>query len=118
MPVRLVVSITPNGIKGKSFKLFLAQNPSKCIINLVEQASQVILDDDVAKIQSSTEKSYLEAQKWAVSVPIQDTTKSWDKKTFKFYRVAPTTDVHYHPEIGAYDPKLNKSLQARYGHKS
>ncbi|GJD21334.1 hypothetical protein RIVM261_062900 [Rivularia sp. IAM M-261] len=79
---------------------------------------QVILDDDVAKIQSSTEKSYLEAQKWAVSVPIQDTTKSWDKKTFKFYRVAPTTDVHYHPEIGAYDPKLNKSLQARYGHKS
>jgi lipopolysaccharide assembly outer membrane protein LptD (OstA) len=79
---------------------------------------QVILADDVAKIHNSTEKPYLEAQKWAVSVPIQNTTKSWDKKTFKFYRVAPTTDVHYHPEIGAYDPKLNKSLQAHYGHKS
>lgn len=79
---------------------------------------QVVLADDKTKILASTEKRYLEVQKWAVSVPIQDSTASWDKKTFKFYRVAPTEDVHYHPEIGAYNPKQEKFLQDRYGHKT
>lgn len=80
---------------------------------------QVVLADDKDKILSSTEKLYLEAQKWAVSVPIQeDNTPYWDKKTFKFYRIAPTEDVHYHPEIGAYNPKQEKFLQQRYGHKT
>lgn len=79
---------------------------------------QVVLADDKDKILASTEKQYLEVQKWAVSVPIQDSTPSWDKKIFKFYRIAPTEDVHYHPEIGAYNPKQEKFLQERYGHKT
>lgn len=79
---------------------------------------QVVLADDKAKILSSSEKRYLEVQKWAVSVPIENDTINWDKKTFKFYRIAPTECVHYHPEIGAYNPKREKFLQQKYGHKT
>ena len=50
---------------------------------------------------------------------IQDNnTPKWDKKTFKFYRVAPTEDIHYHPEIGAYNPKQQKFLRQKYGHNT
>ena len=71
------------------------------------------------RISKCTDKRYLEVQKWAVSVQIQDNnTPKWDKKTFKFYRVAPTEDIHYHPEIGAYNPKQQKFLRQKYGHNT
>lgn len=80
---------------------------------------QVVLADDKPKIFASGNKSYLEVQKWAVSVPIQENnTSGWDKKTFKFYRIAPTEDVHYHPAIGAYNPQQEKFLQEKYGHNT
>ena len=79
---------------------------------------QVVLADDKSKIFASVDKPYLEVQKWAVSVQFQDNTSSWDKKTFKFYRVAPTEDIHYHPEIGAYNPKQQKFLREKYGHNT
>jgi CRISPR-associated endonuclease/helicase Cas3 len=81
---------------------------------------QAVLADDVEKIFKSSNKPSLEAQKWAVSVRIQKgKTEKWEQnKAFKFYRVAPTEDVHYHPEIGAYSPEIEEFLKIRYGHKT
>ncbi len=80
---------------------------------------QVILEDDQAKVLNSPEKPFLEAQKFAVSVRIQKgKTHQWQRKTFKFYRIAPTEDVHYHPEIGAYNPNEQNFLKAKYGHET
>ena len=76
---------------------------------------QVVLADDKSKIFASVDKPYLEVQKWAVSVQFQDNTSSWDKKTFKFYRVAPTEDIYYHPEIGASDPKRRSFYEKNLG---
>ncbi len=79
---------------------------------------QVILADDIAKIFQSSVKPSLEAQKWAVSVRITNKTKNWERnKALKFYRIAPTEEVYYHPEIGAYEPN-NELLSNRYGHKT
>jgi CRISPR-associated endonuclease/helicase Cas3 len=81
--------------------------------------TQVILKEDLPKIFASANKPWLEAQKWAVSVRIQKhKTPSWERnKALKFYRVAPTEDIHYHPEIGAYEPS-NKFLKEKYGHQT
>ena len=81
---------------------------------------QVILEDDVNKVyteaKKSKEKPSLEAQKFVVSVRIQEKTKQWQRnKAFKFYRIAPTEDIYYHPEIGAYSPK-DKYLADVYEH--
>jgi hypothetical protein len=85
---------------------------------MLSETIQVVLADDVPKILKSPDKPFLEAQKWAVSVRITDNAKNWKpNNAFKFYRIAPTEDIHYHPEIGAYDPK-DKFLKTRYGHKT
>lgn len=82
---------------------------------------QVILKDDVEKVftkaAKSKQKASLEAQKFVVSVRIDDTkTKQWQRnKAFKFYRIAPTEDIYYHPEIGAYTPN-DEILAKTYGH--
>ena len=82
---------------------------------------QVILKDDVAKVfdesKKSQEKPSLEAQKFVVSVrSIKSKTQQWQRnKAFRFYRIAPTEDIHYHPEIGAYNPK-DEMLSKAYGH--
>ncbi|MCP2727143.1 hypothetical protein [Limnofasciculus baicalensis] len=79
---------------------------------------QVILADDIAKIFQPLVKPSLEAQKWAVSVRITNKTKNWERnKALKFYRIAPTKEVYYHPEIGEYEPN-NELLKNRYGHKT
>lgn len=84
---------------------------------------QVILEDDVAKVfaesKQSKNKPYLEAQKFVVAVrTIKGKTQQWQRnKAFKFYRVAPTEDIHYHPEIGAYSP-TDKLLTNIYGHNT
>ena len=82
---------------------------------------QVILEDDVEKVFCESKKfrnkPSLEAQKFVVAVrTIKGKTKQWQRnKAFKFYRVAPTEDIHYHPEIGAYEPKY-EILAETYGH--
>jgi len=85
---------------------------------------QVILEDDVNNIFEEVKKSHnkpvSEAQKWAVSVTIPKNINSWERKpAFKFYRIAPTDAIHYHPEIGAYEPRnaRNKVLKDCYRHK-
>ncbi len=83
---------------------------------------QVILQDDVekvfAEVKKSGDKPYLEAQKFVVSVRIQEKTKQWQRnKAFKFYRITPTKDIHYHPEIGAYNP-TDEILTNTYGHNT
>jgi CRISPR-associated endonuclease/helicase Cas3 len=84
---------------------------------------QVILENDVEKVfmeaQKSENKLSLEAQKFVVSVRINNQkTKQWKKNpAFKFYPIAPTEDIHYHPEIGAYLP-TDKFLTNTYGHKT
>lgn len=64
-------------------------------------------------------KPYLEAQKFAVSVrTIKGKTQQWQRNNaFKFYRIVPTKDIHYHPEIGAYLP-TDEILTNTYGHKT
>lgn len=85
---------------------------------MLSDTIQVVLANDETKILNSPDKPFLEAQKWAVSVRITDNTKNWKRNNaFKFYRIASTEDVHYHPEIGAYNPK-DKFLKNRYGHKT
>ena len=84
---------------------------------------QVILEDDVEKVfaeaKKNKEKPLLEAQKFVVSVRInKEKIYQWQRnKAFKFYRIVPTEDIYYHPEIGAYDPK-DKILTNTYGHNT
>jgi CRISPR-associated endonuclease/helicase Cas3 len=82
---------------------------------------QVILEEDVKKVFAEAKKSKnkpsLEVQKFVVSVRIdKQKTPTWQRnKAFRFYRVAPTTDIYYHPEVGAYSPKDEISTKT-YGH--
>ncbi len=82
---------------------------------------QVILESDVPKIWEAVKanpsvKPAQEAQKWAVSVRIPKNLEEWKReKPFKFYRIAPTQDIYYHPEIGAYETKY-RDLVDSYGH--
>ena len=64
-------------------------------------------------------KPSLEAQKFVVSVrSIKGKTQQWQRnKAFKFYRIAPTEDIYYHPEIGAYSP-TDEILTNTYGHNT
>lgn len=84
---------------------------------------QVILEDDVEKVFTEAKKSgnkpFLEAQKFVVSVrTIKGKTKQWQRNNaFKFYRIAPTEDIYYHPEIGAYRP-TDEFLNHIYGHNT
>ena len=84
---------------------------------------QVILEDDVEKVFAESKKSgskpSLEAQKFVVSVRnLKRKTKQWQRnKAFKFYRVAPTENIYYHPKIGAYDP-TDEILKNTYGHNT
>jgi CRISPR-associated endonuclease/helicase Cas3 len=83
---------------------------------------QIVLQDDVDKIfeeaKLSGEKPSLEAQKWVVSVRIKKTAKQWCRNpAFKFYRIAPTNEIYYHPKIGAYEPE-NEFLKVNYGCKT
>ncbi len=83
---------------------------------------QVILQSDVAKIWEKVRanpsiKPAQEAQKWVVSVRIPKNIEQWkSEKAFKFYRTALTQDLHYHPEIGAYETKY-QDLVDTYGHQ-
>ena len=84
---------------------------------------QVILEDDVEKVFTEAKKSgnkpFLEAQKFVVSVrAIKGKTQQWQRNpAFKFYRVVPTKDIYYHPEIGAYRP-TDEILINIYGHNT
>ncbi|MEM9541485.1 MAG: CRISPR-associated helicase Cas3' [Cyanobacteria bacterium P01_E01_bin.42] len=79
---------------------------------------QVILKDDVAKIKAKPKKQWaIEAGKLAVSVRIPNNVNQWERdRSFKYYRIAPKADIHYHPEIGAYEPQKHPFLTQRYGH--
>jgi CRISPR-associated endonuclease/helicase Cas3 len=84
---------------------------------------QVVLESDVPKIfkkavkDNPNVKPSQEAQKWAVSVKIPKNPERWKReKAFKFYRVAPTEDIHYHSEIGAYETR-HQDLVNIYGHQ-
>lgn len=83
---------------------------------------QVVLQSDVAKIFEAVKanpgiKLAQEAQKWVVSVRIPKNLDQWKfVKAFKFYRTALTKDIHYHPQIGAYETKY-RDLVDSYGHQ-
>ncbi len=74
-----------------------------------------LLEADYQKVKElKASEQALEAQKRAVSVLIEkDKTPLWSK--WKYYKIAPTQDVHYHPEIGAYQTN-NSFLVQHYGH--
>ena len=83
---------------------------------------QVLLETDIEKIfaaaTSAAKKPLLEAQKWAVSVPLVSIdTKRKPHPAFKFYRTALTSEIRYHPAIGAYNPK-DELLSNYYGHQT